>query len=164
MADKNASHLLLLIEYADGRPLREPVHVEALGGWRYRLRYSPGFVRGIAAGDEFRLVDGEDGAFEVVRRAGNVAVQVYCAGPVAPDRAELEGLVAAAGGVLDGGVERGLVFTFPVSVGFAVIERVFDGWVRSHVGWAWYYGNVYDPADGVTPLNWWVGAEDSSAR
>jgi hypothetical protein len=19
----------------------------------------------------------------------------------------------------------------------------------------WYYGNVYDPEDGVTPLNWW---------
>lgn len=164
MAGTSASHLLLLIEYADGRPLREPVHVEPLGGGRYRLRYSPGFVRGIAAGDEFRLVDGEDGAFEVIRRAGNVAVQVYCAEPVAPHRAELERLAAAAGGVLEGGVERGLVFTFPISVGFGAIERVFDGWVRSHVGWEWYYGNVYDPADGVTPLNWWAGTDGSSQR
>ena len=21
---------------------------------------------------------------------------------------------------------------------------------------AWMYGNVYDPADGETPLNWWL--------
>jgi hypothetical protein len=157
MAETDASHLLLLIEHADGRAVREPVQVEVLGGGLYRLRYSPGFVRGIAAGDEFRLVDGEEGAFEVVRRAGNVAVQVYCAEPVAACRAELAALAAAAGGVLDGGIERGLVFTFPVSVGFGAIERVFDSWVRSHVGWEWQYGNVYDPVDRVTPLNWWVG-------
>jgi hypothetical protein len=23
-------------------------------------------------------------------------------------------------------------------------------------GCQWIYGNVYDPADGVTPLNWWL--------
>ena len=68
---------------------------------------------------------------------------------------ELEQQVKRLGGVLDGGIERGLVFTLPVSVGFPVIEDCFNRWVDEHPGWEWYFGNVYDPRDGITPLNWW---------
>lgn len=47
------------------------------------------------------------------------------------------------------------MFTIPVATGFRAVEAVFDGWVAEHPGWEWAYGNVYDPADGVTPLGWW---------
>ena len=57
-------HLLLLIEYRHGLPLKEPVHAESVGRGTYRLLYTPGLIQGIAAGDEFRLV-GDDGSFEV---------------------------------------------------------------------------------------------------
>jgi hypothetical protein len=147
-------HVLLLIEYRDGRPLKEPVHAEALGSQRFRLLHSPGFVQGIAAGDEFRLLT-EDGAFEVLHRAGNVAVQVFSPEPVASFRAELTQRVESLGGVLDGGIEQGLVFTIPVRVGFRMIEALFNRAAAEHAGLEWYYGNVYDPRDGVTPLNWW---------
>jgi hypothetical protein len=147
-------HLHLLIEYRQGRPLREPVHVEEIGGGVYRLLYSPGFVQGLAAGDDFRLI-GDDGSFEVTRRGGNLAVQVFSAESVAPFRAELVERVTGLGGTLDGAIEQGLSFTVPISVGFRAIEAVFDQWVAEHAGWEWYFGNVYDPADGVTPLGWW---------
>jgi hypothetical protein len=148
-------HLLLLIEYRRGQPLKEPVHVDQLGGGAYRLLYTPGLVQGIAAGDEFRLI-GADGAFEVTRRGGNLAVQVFSQQPVAPLQAELTKRVARLGGRLDGAIECGLAFTVPVSVGFPAVESVFNTWAAEHPGWEWYFGNVYDPADETKPLDWWT--------
>jgi hypothetical protein len=150
-----SQHILLRIENPEGRPLKEPVHVENLGDDMFRLLYSPGLVLGIAAGDEFRLL-GDDGAFEVTRRGGNLAIQVYCTSSVPPHQAELEERVAQLGGTLDGSIDRGLAFTIPVTAGFAAIEAIFNTWVASHEGWDWYYGNVYDPVDGITPLCWWI--------
>ncbi len=147
-------HLLLLIEYRQGQPLHEPVHVEAIGSGVYRLLYSPGFVQGIAAGDEFRLV-GNDGAFEVLRRGGNLCIQVFCTEPVAPLQPELTRRLADLGGTLDGAIERGLAYTIPVSAGFSAVEAVLNAWTDEHESWEWYYGNVYDPVDGETPLRWW---------
>jgi hypothetical protein len=150
-------HLGLLIQYKDGRPLREPVHAVALGDGRFRVLYSPGFVQGVAAGDEVRVLDA-DGGFEVVRRGGHLAVQVFSATPVGPYKAKLTSLAERIGGRLDGAIGNGMAFTFPMSTGFAAIEALFDDWVRERAGgWEWYFGNVYDPMDGVTPLNWWVG-------
>lgn len=150
----NEQHLLLLVEYRQGQPLREPVHVAALGDGVFRLLYTPGFVQGLAAGDEFRLV-GTDGAFAVTRRGGNLAVQVFADELVALHQADLVAQVARLGGSLDGAIERGLAFTVPLAAGFPAVERVFDTWVAAHPGWEWSFGNVYDPTDGVTPLGWW---------
>jgi hypothetical protein len=145
---------LLLIEYRQGKPIKEPVHSEEIGNDTCRLLYSPGLVQGIAAGDVFRMIDG-DGAFEVIRRGGNLCIQIFSEQPVAPFRAELTERVSRLGGSLDGAIERGLVFTVPVSAGFPAVEAVFKEWVAQHPGWEWYFGNVYDPRDGVTPLGWW---------
>lgn len=60
------------------------------------------------------------------------------------------------GGALDGAIERGLMFTVPVSAGFRAGEAVHNVGVAEHPGWEWFFGNVYDPKDGVTPLDWWV--------
>jgi predicted amidohydrolase len=67
-------HVFLLVDRVDGRPAQEPVHAADLGDGAFRLLYSPGFLRGLAARDEFRVLD-EDGAFEVTRRAGNLAAE-----------------------------------------------------------------------------------------
>ncbi len=147
-------HLLLLIEYRDGHPIKEPVHVEPLGNNQFRLLYSPGFVQGMAAGDVFRLLN-DDGDFEVLSRAGNLAVQLFHTEPVAPVQAGLTRRVEQLGGVLDGAIERGLVFTVPLRAGFPAVEALFNQLVKEYPGLEWYYGNVYDRRDGVTPLNWW---------
>ncbi len=60
------------------------------------------------------------------------------------------------GGWLDGGVPgRLIVLTIPVIAGFAKIEALLNHWVAENGPAEWFYGNVYDPADGVTPLGWW---------
>ena len=147
-------HVLLLIEHRHGEPIREWVHAAELADRLFRLLFTPGFVQGIAAGDEFRF-SGDDGAFEVTRRGGNLAIQVFSDEPVAARRAELATRVARLGGTLDGAVGRGLSFSVPIAAGFPAIEAVFRAWVNEHPGWEWYFGNVY-AADGVTPLGWWA--------
>lgn len=150
-------HVDLLIEYREGKPAKEPVHAVDLGNGRFRLLYSPGFVLGIAAGDEFRLLD-HDGNFEVVHRSGNIAVQVYSRDFVDPAVQEITRRVAEIGGVLDGKIEKGMVFTLPIKASFAAIEETFNSVVKDYPQMEWFHGNVYDPADGVTPLNWWANA------
>ena len=146
-------HVHLAIRGADAGA-KETVHADAIGGSRYRLLSSPGFVLGVAAGDEIELL-GDDGEFRVVRRAGNVAVQLFSREPVAGFRDALAAAVREElGGVLDGGIERGLVFTIPAAAGFAAIEALFEHEVHARPGTEWMYGNVYDPDTGE-PLGWW---------
>ncbi len=48
-----------------------------------------------------------------------------------------------------------LVFSIHVSCGFETIEKIMEETVGRDADSTWMYGNVYDPADGSTPLNWW---------
>jgi hypothetical protein len=82
----------------------------------------------------------------------NLAVHVY--GPHAlADEAVVD--VKGLGGTLDGRAPNLTVFTVPVTAGFAAVEAAFNRLVAQHPEVEWYFGNVYDPADGVTPLGWW---------
>jgi hypothetical protein len=68
----------------------------------------------------------------------------------------MEPKVEAIGGRVDGESHGLLVFTLPASAGFGVIERIFRDAERQYPECRWMYGNVYDPTDGITPLNWWI--------
>jgi hypothetical protein len=150
------SHLDLAVR---GAKRREPVHVQELPGGRYQVLHSPGFVDGVAAGDEIELTD-DAGHFRVRRRGGNLAVQIFSVEPVRPFKDELATQVCEQlAGHLDGGIDRGLVFTIPLTTGFTAIEALFDGFVRGHPGCEWSYGNVYDPETGA-PLGWWNSMEE----
>jgi hypothetical protein len=149
------THLQLFVEVVNGKAVREPVHVADLGEGRFRLLYSPGFVQGIAAGDEFRLVDA-DGRFDVIARGGNLVVQMFSREAVRESQTELVARVGRLDGTLDGAIEQGLSFTIPLAVGFPAIESLFNEWVEAHSAWTWHYGNVYSTIDLTTPLNWWL--------
>jgi hypothetical protein len=83
---------------------------------------------------------------------------VFSREPVLSFRDELaDQVLERLSGVLDGGIDRGMVFTIPLGAGFATIETFFDTFVRTHPGTEWLYGNVYDPDTG-RPLGWWEGA------
>jgi hypothetical protein len=146
--------LRLLVEYRGGKPVHEEVHVEHEGQARYRLLQSPGLVLGIAAGDVFTA--NEDGSFTVVRRAGNVSLQIF----VEDNQDDLEQFASREfkkiGGYLDGRADKVLVYTVPVKSGFPAMEKVASMLQERFPKIEWGYGNVYDPADGVTPLNWWL--------
>jgi hypothetical protein len=137
-----ASDLVTLELHADrassGRPVREEV--------RARL------VLGIAAGDVIELDRHDQSCFVVRRRGGNIAVQIFF--PAVSDEIA-ERFTAALGGVggwLDGRADRQLVFSVPATGDFRPLESILNALIAAYPGAEWYYGNVYDPKDGVTPL------------
>jgi hypothetical protein len=143
------SVLRVLVEVGpSGQPFYEQVLVEQEAA-HYRLVKSPGLLFGVAAGDLIEL--NPDNSPRVIERGGNVCVQVYCR-PSGPLEKILTPRFAALGGRLDGSTPKNLVYTVPVTVGFPAIEAVLKD-LESPVDWL--YGNVFDPADGITPLNWW---------
>ncbi|MFJ3235918.1 DUF4265 domain-containing protein [Streptomyces sp. NPDC086787] len=136
-----------------GEPVFEEVLVERLAiPGHVRVLASPGVVLDVAAGDVIK-VDSENHEFSTVSRGGNLAIQVY--GPHdAADSIERE--MSALGGRIDGRERNLTVFTVPASVGFPAVERVLNLLTTRHAGVEWYYGNVYEKNDGVTPLKWWL--------
>ena len=152
-------HELRVPVFSNGAPQgEETLPVVPLGGRRYRLLASPGFVEGLAAGDEFELDTGAIRGVRVLRRGGNLCVWFYHSEPLdetSDATADVRGVAESLGGSLDGGYSRMLVLTIPLAAGFDAVAAAFDEAVRRHGGSAWLYGNVYDPSDGITPLNWW---------
>jgi hypothetical protein len=150
---------LLVPVFSDGAHQgEESLPVVALGQGRYLLLASPGVVEGLAAGDELELDASLAAGYRVLRRGGNLCVWFYHAHPVdATDTAtaDIRAVAESLGGRLDGGYSRMLVVTIPLAAGFDAVAAALDDAVRRHAGSTWLYGNVYDPSDGVTPLNWW---------
>jgi hypothetical protein len=145
--------------FGNGTPQgEEKLPVVALSGGGYRLLASPGFVEGLAAGDEFELDSNASGGVRVLRRGGNLCVWFYGAEPLderSAVTADVRRVAESLGGRLDGGYSRMLVLTIPLAAGFDAVAAELDAAVRRHAGSGWLYGNVYDSSDGVTPLNWW---------
>ena len=138
----------------------ENLLVSRLAENRFRVVRSPGIVQGLAADDEFEVDKNSDQGYRLVRRGGNVCVQFFFPANLADCRSRMVPLAEKIGGRLDGGFEvngnsGGMVFTFPISVGFAAIEEFAVSADDLCNNREWYYGNVYDSSDGITPLNWW---------
>lgn len=143
-----------------GRPVFEDVPAQQQSPGVWTLRATPGLATGAAAGDKVKV--GADGTFEVLSRAGNVALHVSAP---AGEQAALDRLtqqLERIGGWLDGrswtrdGGSSFSVFTVPVQAGFPSIEGALGEFVAAVPKGEWYYVNVYDPADDTTPLNWWA--------
>src|SRR5262245_38595598 len=143
----------------DSRLRRRPselLEAERLGPNLYRLVHSPGLVEGLAAGDEIELT-GEEPGYRIIKRAGNLCIWLIVKEESDLSRKAVVAIqknVEAIGGRLDGGTHRSLIFTIPVSVGFGLVERLLNETVKDIPGATWFFGNVYDPKDGKTPLNW----------
>jgi len=140
----------------DGSPFYESILVDVLGENRYRVVASPGLAEGMAAGDEIALAPEEPLGYRVLKRGGNISVQFYCKEDLNKCKRDMEPKARAIGGRLDGESPGLLVFTLPAVAGFPAIEKIFYDAQKQYPGCRWMYGNVYDPADGETPLNWWV--------
>ena len=137
-----------------GEPIVEKLRVEQRDQGDYRLLQSPAFIRGLARGDVI-TVDKEMGSFELQRRSGNLCIRVIAKHDIQTLANDLQPLIEKLGGQLDFANPRILVFSIHVSCGFQAIEQVLNDHVGDENESLWMYGNVYDPADGVTPLNWW---------
>src|SRR5690606_23436589 len=117
-----------------------------------QLVRSPAFVKGLASGDIIRA-DNQRREFEIVQHGGNLCVRVFTRGDTSSVAEKLAGPLAQLGGEIELESPHLLVCCIHVSCGFNAIEALFNE--AADANSQWQYGNVYDPADGTTPLNWW---------
>ncbi|MBE4753627.1 DUF4265 domain-containing protein [Corallococcus sp. ZKHCc1 1396] len=135
----------------------EDVPVEVMGENRFRVLLSPGMVEGLAAGDEFEVIDEESREFRVLKRGGNFCVWYFFPEEEMNRGSEYKLLrerIAEIGGRLDGGGSTTLIFTVPAASGFDRIADFFDEAVLLVKGASWQFSNAYDPILRV-PLPWW---------
>ncbi|MFD1216847.1 MULTISPECIES: DUF4265 domain-containing protein [Microbulbifer] len=140
----------------DGEPVVERMQVKVNEDDSVQLVRSPAFIKGIASGDTIKVnrEDPEKPTFELVKRSGNLAVRVFCRGDSTKLSDQLTPQLEKLGGELDMESPRLLVYSIHVSCGFAEIEKILNS-ACDGANSVWIYGNVYDPVDGQTPLNWW---------
>lgn len=142
----------LKVESQHGATADEMVAVTPVSGGRYRVMLSPGFVRGVAAGDVI-VYSKHAKTAKVVERGGNVAVQVFHAGVPDDVIESFKKEAVKVGGRVDGELQSLVVLTFPVAIGFPAIESLLGALPEDGVEWE--YGNVFD--DRGDPLAWWQG-------
>ena len=136
-----------------GQPVVERLQVKVNEDDSCQLVRSPAFIKGIASGDTIKLEAGTQN-FELIKRAGNLCIRVFSRGDVGALAESLAPELEKLGGELDTESDRMLVFSIHVSCGFKAIEEILNRHVNGGES-IWVYGNVYDPKDGQTPLNWW---------
>jgi hypothetical protein len=135
----------------------EEVEVEPLGESRYRVLCPPRFAHGLAVGDEIELDATARFGFRTLRRSGNLTVWIYLPARDAEHRVtdDARRLIAELGATLEGTPPWMIILTVPLGAGWQRIEAAMKG-VATILGATWEYANVYDPADGKTPLGWWA--------
>lgn len=136
----------------DGKPVVERLSVRVNEDDSCQLVKSPAFIKGIASGDTIKLEQGTQD-FTLVKRSGNLAIRVISRDDIGDVAEQLTPALEKLGGELDIETPRMLVYSIHVSCGFNEIEAILNKVAGPNV--IWMYGNVYDPADGQTPLNWW---------
>jgi len=139
---------------ANGQPIVEKLQVRELENGHLQLVQSPAFVKGLASGDVIRC-DVPNQEFKIVQHSGNLSVRVFSRDAIEVLGDLLTPEMEKLGGELDMETPRMLVYSIHVSCGFSVIEDLLNQFIGKDGRSAWMYGNVYDPIDGQTPLNWW---------
>lgn len=139
---------------ANGKPIVEKLPVRELETGELQLVQSPAFMKGLASGDVIRC-DVPNQEYEIVQRSGNLSLRVFSRDDIQVLGDLLTPELEKLGGELDLETPRMLVYSIHVSCGFSTIEDLLNRYVGKDGRSAWMYGNVYDPIDGQTPLNWW---------
>jgi hypothetical protein len=141
----------------EGEPILEQIEVIPVEGaeGEFRLQKAPAFVRGLARGDRVRFPARTEMGCKLLQRSGHLTIRVFRKHNIDPVEQMLTPEVELMDGTLDQHSPGMLVYSIHVSIGFQQIELLLDKAVGQFGGLVWYYGNVYDPADGVTPLDWW---------
>lgn len=145
----------------DGDAVFETIQAEYLEDdpQRVRLLRSPLFARNLASGDTVKLINPAIAQYELERRSGNLCIRIFRKRGIDEVDEFLTPRLEKLGGARDLVSDRGIVYSVHVSLGFKTIEEHLDAACAACPDTVWYYGNVYDPEDGVTPLQWWLEFE-----
>lgn len=141
----------------EGEPVFESLEVELVEDSEdeVRLVHSPLLTRNLAAGDKLKVINPSSAEYELIRRSGNLSIRVFRLHQLDVLAENLTAKVEKLGGSLDRQTDRALVYSIHFSIGFQTIEELLATACKDYPDTVWYYGNVYDPKDGTTPLNWW---------
>jgi Domain of unknown function (DUF4265) len=135
-----------------GDTIYEEVLVDDIGNHHFKIIATPALVLGIAAGDEI-FFRHEKSEFSVVKRGGNVAIQLHGDNFIVDKYLDELSVLTHQ---VDGRATDMTVLTVSIKLGFLKIQEILNIFCTKHPEISWYYGNIYDPEDGVTPLNWWI--------
>jgi len=139
-----------------GNPVFEQVEARELEkADHYELLKSPLFIRNLASGDIFHFSKLNPGLLTVKERSGMLEVRVFRKSAIDALAEQLSPEVEKLDGRLEIQTDHALSYSIHVNNGFAPIEALFDGAMADYPDSVWYYGNIYDPVDGITPLYWW---------
>ena len=141
-----------------GEPVFESLEVEFIADTpkHVRLMKSPLLTRNLAAGDILRAINPDAAEYQLIERSGNLSIRFFGRDQLGILEETLSSKLEKLGGCLDLKTQRALVYTIHVSIGFQNIEQTIDDVCKDYPEVIWYYGNVYDPEDGTTPLGWWT--------
>ena len=153
-------HVLIAVVDADP-PGSEHVPARRVGDAEWEIIRSPLYATEVASGDVIKVTNAETGGFEIIRRGGNICVQLYISEDKADDARftsnlaeEIGELIEPLNGRVDA-ITAGLIsLTIPAAAGFQAIEGMLDVAVERCPGSQWQYANVYDSVTGE-PLGWW---------
>lgn len=142
----------------EGEPVFESLAVTLVDASdrQVQLVKSPLLIRNLAAGDRIRVIDPAAARYDLLQRSGNLAIRVFRRHQLDAVEEYLTPLIEKLDGALDVNSERALVYSMHYSIGFTTIEELMSRVISTFPDTVWYYGNVYDPNDGTTPLNWWL--------
>lgn len=140
---------------ANGQPMVEQLQVRELEDGNLQLVQSPAFAKGLAAGDVVKMLP-QTREFDLVQRSGNLSIRVFSKGDISALSDAITPELEKLGGELERETPRLLSYAIHVSCGFEAIEDILNRHVGQDGNSTWVYGNVYDPKDGTTPLNWWL--------
>ena len=121
----------------------------------FEVKKSPLFIRNLARGDIIYIDKQAPGQYKLLQRSGNLAVRIFRKTDLNVLEMTLTPEIEKLDGKLEIKTDRALSYSLHVNLGFSAIEALFDNAMASFPDSVWYYGNVYDPRDGTTPLNWW---------
>ena len=147
---------------ADDQPVFESLEVEIVDAEQeeVRLLRSPLLTRNLAAGDKLKVLNPGSAQYELLERSGNLSVRVLRRDDIAALGQYLTPKIEKLGGSLDHANPRALVYSIHVSIGFKPIEDLLNEACARFDDSMWNYGNVYDPEDGETPMEWWLELDE----
>ena len=147
---------------ADDQPVFESLEVEIVDPAQdeVRLLRSPLLTRNVASGDKLKVISPGSAQYELLERSGNLSIRVMRRESIEALEQALTPKLEKLGGALDFSNPRALVYSIHVSLGFGPIEELLNDACARFEGAVWNYGNVYDPEDGTTPMEWWLDLDE----
>lgn len=145
MTGASVTRIRLLVECRRDSVIREEIEARLAGDGSFELLHSPAYVFGVAKGDRVRVEP--TGAFVVVHRSGNVALQIFHWTDTERVLHHLMHLLPAIDGCLDGDGDSAIVVTVPRSTVFCDIVRTMHELGRRIPELEWYIGNPPVTAD-----------------